>query len=69
MGHPLKGLGQHGYCLIGDNGRLQYLIFCLFEIYVSVVFVIRCLYSAVNLTLVREQHYIRIIIYYYYHIS
>ena len=29
--------------------------------YVSVVFVIRCLYSAVSLTLVREQRLIRII--------
>ena len=26
----------HGYCLIGDNGRLQYLRFCLFEMYVNV---------------------------------
>ena len=33
--------------------------------YVSVVFVIRCLYSAVSLTLVREQYIIRIIYYYY----
>ena len=29
--------------------------------YVSVVFVIRCLYNAVSLTLVREQRFIRII--------
>ena len=29
--------------------------------YVSVVFVIRCLYSAVRLTLVKEQRFIRII--------
>ena len=35
---------------------------CLFEIYVNVIFVIRCLYSAVSLTLVREQRFIRIII-------
>ena len=41
--------------------RLQYLRFSLFEMYVSVVFVIRCLYSAVSLTLVREQRFIRII--------
>ena len=34
--------------------------------YVGVVFVIRCLYSAVSLTLVREQRFIRIIMYYYY---
>ena len=47
--------------MIGDNGRLQYLKFCLFELYVNVVFVIRCLYSAVSLTLVREQRFIRII--------
>ena len=40
--------------MIGDNGRLQYLTFCLFEVYVSVVFVIRCLYSAVSSTLVKE---------------
>ena len=33
---------------------------------VNVVFVIRCLYSAVSLTLVKEQCYIRIIYYYYY---
>ena len=42
--------------------RLQYLRFYLFEIYVSVVFVIRCLYIAVSLTLVKEQRFIRIII-------
>ena len=34
--------------------------------YVNVDFVIRCLYSAVSLTLVREQRFIRIIYYYYY---
>ena len=39
--------------------------FCLFEMYVSVVFVIRCLYGAVSLTLVRKQHFIIIINYYY----
>ena len=33
--------------------------------YVCVVFVIRCLYSTVSLTLVREWRFIRIIIYYY----
>ena len=42
--------------------RLQYLRFCLFEMYVNVVFVIRCLYSAVSLTLFKEQSFIRIII-------
>ena len=47
--------------MIGDNGRLQYLRFCLFEMYVNVLFVIRCLYSAVSLTLVKEQRFIRII--------
>ena len=36
--------------------RLQYIM------YVDVVFVISCLYSAVSLTLVREQRFIRIII-------
>ena len=41
---------------------MLYLRFCLFEMYVNVVFVIRCLYSAVSLTLVKEQSYIRIII-------
>ena len=51
-------------CLIGDNYRLQYLRFCLFEMYVSVFFVIRCLYSTVSLTLVKEQHFIRIIYYF-----
>ena len=49
--------------VIGDNGRLQYLRFCLFEMYVSEVFVIRRLYSAVSLTLVREQPFIKIIYY------
>ena len=33
--------------------------------YVNVVFVIRCSYSAVSYTLVREQRFIRIIYYYY----
>ena len=42
--------------------RLQYLRFCLFEIYVNVVFVVRSLYSAVSLTLVKEQRFIIIII-------
>ena len=44
--------------------RLPYLRFCLFEMYVNVVFVIRCLYSAVSLTLVKEQRFLRI--YYFY---
>ena len=35
--------------------------------YVNVVFVIRCLYSAVSLTTVREQRLIRNIYYYYYY--
>ena len=35
------------------------------EMYVNVVFVIRCLYSAVSLTLVKEWRFIRIIYYYY----
>ena len=39
---------KHGYCLIGNNGRQQYLRFCLSEMYVNVVFIIRCLYSAVR---------------------
>ena len=42
--------------------RLQYLRFCLFQMYVNVVFVVRCLYIAVSLTLVKEQRLIRIII-------
>ena len=29
---------KHGYCLTGNNGRLQYLRFCLCEMYVSVFF-------------------------------
>ena len=37
------------------------------EIYVNVVFVIICLYSAVSLTLVKEYRFIRIIYYYYYY--
>ena len=44
--------------------RQQYLRFCLFEMYGSVFFVIRCLDSAVSLTLVKEQHFLRIIYYY-----
>ena len=36
------------YCLLGDNGRLQYTMFV--EMYVNVVFVMSCLYRAVNLT-------------------
>ena len=47
-------------------GRLQYLRFCLFEMYVNVVFGIRYLYSAVSLTLVKEQRFIKIIYYYSY---
>ena len=58
---------RNDYCLIGDNGKLQYLRFCLFEMYISVVFVIRCLYSAVSLTLIREQRFIRTIFYYCYY--
>ena len=34
--------------------------------YVSVVFVIRCLYCTVSLTVVKEQRLIRIIYYYYF---
>ena len=45
---------------IVDNGRLQYLRSCSFEMYVNEVFVIRCLYTAMSLTLVREQRFIRI---------
>ena len=41
--------------------KLQYLRFCLFEVHVSVVFVIRCLYSTMSLTLVKERHFLRII--------
>ena len=37
--------------------RLQHLKFCLFEMYVNVVFVIRRLYSAVSLTLVKTALY------------
>jgi len=37
-------------------------LYRMFEMYVNVVFVIRRLYSAVSLTLVREQRFIRIII-------
>ena len=35
--------------------------------YVNVVFVLICLYSAVSLTLVKEQRFIRILYYYYYY--
>ena len=37
-----------------------------FKMYVSVVFVRSCLYSAVSLTRAREQRFIRTV-YYYYH--
>ena len=37
--------------------------------YVSAVFVVRCLYSTMSLTLVREQCFIRIIYYYYYYLG
>ena len=37
------------------------------EMYVHVVFVIRCLYSAVSLTLVKGQRFIIIIYHYYYY--
>ena len=40
------------------EARLHYLRFCLFEMYGNVGFVIRCLYSAVSLTLVKEQRFI-----------
>ena len=36
------------------------------ELYVNVVFVIRCFYSAVSLTLIKELRFVRIIYYYYY---
>ena len=38
--------------------RLQHLKFCLFEMYVNVVFVIICLCNAVSLILVKEQRFI-----------
>ena len=42
----------YSYCLLGDNGRLQYLrLLLFFEMYANVVFVRSCLYSAVSLTL------------------
>ena len=42
------------YCSIADNGELNYNIKkMLAEMCVNVVFVIRCLYSAVSLTLVK----------------
>ena len=37
------------------------------EMYVNVVFVMQCLYSAVSLTLVKEQRFVRISYYYYYY--
>ena len=49
--------------------RLQYLRFCLSEMYVNVLFVIRCLYSAMSLTLVKEQCFIRFIYYYYVYVD
>ena len=42
------------YCSVADNGNLNYNIKKLLaEMCVNVVFVIRCLYSAVSLTLVK----------------
>ena len=38
--------------------RLQHLRFCLFEMFVNVVFVMRCLYSTVSLLLVKEHRFI-----------
>ena len=46
--------------------RLQYFRLCLFEMYVNVVFVIRCLYSTVSLTLVKEQCFVRICLLYFF---
>ena len=40
-------------CLLGDNGRLQYLRFCMSKC-MLMLFFIGCLYSAVSLILVRE---------------
>ena len=65
----LQVLNSVFYCILVYFSILQYLRFCFFEMYVSVVFVIRCLYSAVSLTLVREQLFIRINYYYYYYYS
>ena len=54
------------HCLLGDYGRIIYLIKVLFvETYVNVIFV-NCLYSVVSLTRVREWCLIRIFDYYYY---
>ena len=56
------------HCFIGDMFMIYYniLSFCLFKMYVNVVFVPSCLYSGVSLTLVREQRFERIHFYYYY---
>ena len=40
------------YCLLGHNGRLQDLKFCLFKC--MLMWFLSCLYSAVRLTLVKE---------------
>ena len=37
----------------------------VFEMYVNVVFVIRCLYNSVSLTLIKEQHFIGILLLFY----
>ena len=50
----------YNYCLLGDNGRLQYLRLFV-EMYANAIFVISCLYSEVSLTVVREERFIRII--------
>ena len=59
----------YSYWLLFDKAiMVDYTFFkILFEMYVSVVFVIRCLYSALSLTLVREKRFIRIIYNYYYY--
>ena len=49
-------------CLLGDNGRLQYLRLFV-KMCVNVVFVTSCLYTTASLTLVREQRSIRMIYY------
>ena len=55
----LERNGRTEAILLVMVARLQYLRFCLFEMCVNVVFVIRCLYSTVGLTLVKKERFIR----------
>ena len=57
----------YSYCLLNNIFMVDTIPMVLFvEMYVHVDFVRSCLYSAVSLTQIREQCFIRIICYNYY---